>query len=87
MAKFRVLIKESAAKEIEALPNKKARQRVVARIRALADDPRPRGCEKLSGHHDRYRLRQGIYRVVYSISDKELLVFVVKVGHRKNVFR
>ena len=87
MAKFRVLIKESAAKEIEALPNKKARQRVVARIRALADDPRPRGCEKLSGHHDRYRLRQGIYRVVYSISDKELLVFVVKVGHRKDVFR
>jgi len=87
VAKFRVLIKESAAKELEALPNKKARQRVVARIRALADEPRPRGCEKLSGHHDRYRLRQGIYRVVYSISDKELLVFVVKVGHRKDVYR
>ncbi len=87
MARYRVLIKQSAAKELEALPNKKARQRVVARIRALADEPRPAGCEKLSGHHDRYRVRQGIYRVVYSISDKELLVFVVKVGHRKDVYR
>ena len=87
MARYRVLIKQSAAKELEALPNKKARQRVVARIRALADEPRPGGCEKLSGHHDRYRVRQGIYRVVYSISDKEMLVFVVKVGHRKDVYR
>jgi len=87
VARYRVLIKESAAKELEALPNKKARQRVVARIRALADEPRPAGCEKLSGHHDRCRVRQGIYRVVSSISDKELLVFVAKVGHRKDVYR
>jgi mRNA interferase RelE/StbE len=87
VARYRVLIKQSAAKELEALPNKNARQRVVARIRALADEPRPAGCEKLSGHRDRYRVRQGIYRVVYSISDKELLVFVVKVGHRKDVYR
>lgn len=87
MARYRVLIKRSAAKELEALPNKKARQRVVARIRVLADEPRPAGCEDLSGHHHRYRVRQGIYRVVYSIFDKELLVFVAKVGHRKDVYR
>ena len=87
MGRYKVLIKESAAKELEALPNKKARQRVVARIRALADEPRPAACEKLSGHHNRYRVRQGNYRVVYSITDEELLVFVVKIGHRKDVYR
>ncbi len=87
MARHRVLIKQSAAKELETLPNRKARQRMVARIRALAGEPRPAGCEKLSGHHARCRVRQGIYRVVYSISDKELLVVVVKVGHRKDVYR
>jgi mRNA interferase RelE/StbE len=87
VARFRILIKQSAAKKLEALPNKKARQRVVARIRALGDEPRPAGCEELSGHHDRYRIRQGVFRVVYSNSDKELLVYVVKVGHRKDVYR
>ena len=87
MARYRVLIKRSAVKELEGLPNKRARQRVVARIRALADEPRPAGCEKLSGRHGRYRVRQGSYRVVYSISDEELLVTVVKVGHRKDVYR
>ena len=87
MATYKVLIKASAAQELEDLPNKKVRQRVVERIRALAQDPRPAGCEKLSGHHDRYRVRQGVYRVVYSISDKDLLVQVVKVGHRREVYR
>jgi mRNA interferase RelE/StbE len=87
VATYKVLIKASAAQELEDLPNKKVRQRVVERIRALAQDPRPAGCEKLSGHHDRYRVRQGVYRVVYSISDKDLLVQVVKVGHRREVYR
>lgn len=87
MASYRVLIKASAAKELEALPNKKIRQRLVERIRALAGDPRPAGIEKLSGYHDRYRARQGVYRVVYSVSDRELLVYVIKVGHRKDVYR
>ena len=64
MATYKVLIKASAAQELEDLPNKKVRQRVVERIRALAQDPRPAGCEKLSGHHDRYRVRQGVYSVV-----------------------
>lgn len=86
MARYSVLIKPSAAREIEAIPQKKQRQRVVARIRALAEDPRPRGCEKLSGQ-DRYRIRQGEYRIVYSVEDDALVVYVVKVGQRGSVYR
>jgi mRNA interferase RelE/StbE len=85
MASYRVLVKRSAAKEIEALP-KKDRVRVVRRIGALADDPRPPGCEKLSAR-ERYRVRQGAYRIVYSIDDDVLTVWVVKVGHRSDVYR
>ena len=87
MANYRLLIKPSAVKELEALPSKKIRQRVVTRIRALAADPRPSGSEKLAGYDDHYRVRQGAYRVVYSVSDRELVVWVVKVGHRKDVYR
>jgi mRNA interferase RelE/StbE len=84
---YRLVIKPSAAKEIESLPNKKVRQQVVARIRALADDPRPPGCEKLSGSRDLYRVRQGNFRIVYSVSDEQLVVLVVRVRDRKNVYR
>ena len=87
MASYRVLIKPSAAKEIEAVDPKKDRQRIVAGIRSLADDPRPPGCEKLAGQDDRYRIRGGRYRVIYSVGDGELLVVVVRVGHRKAVYR
>ncbi len=76
MAKYKILIKASAAKEIERLPSRKDRRRVVDRIRSLADDPRPKGCEKLSGQ-ERYRLRQGNYRIIYSIADDILTVRVV----------
>ena len=86
MEKYRVLIKASAKKELLAIATKKDRQRIVRRIESLADDPRPRGCEKLSGHN-RYRIRQGNYRIVYGIEDDELLVWVVKVGHRGDVYR
>ena len=86
MARFEVLIKRSAVKEIESIPRKKDRQRVVRRIQALAEDPRPPGCRKLSGR-DRYRIRQGSLRVVYAIEDEQLIVYVVKVGHRKDVYR
>lgn len=86
MEKYRVLIKPSAKKELLAIATKKDRQRIVRRIEALADDPRPRGCEKLSGHN-RYRIRQGNYCIVYGIEDDELLVWVVKVGHRGDVYR
>ena len=86
MAKYKILIKASAAKEIERLPTRKDRRRVVEKIRKLADDPRPEGCEKLSGQ-DRYRVRQGNYRIIYSIADDRLVVHVVKVGDRKDVYR
>ncbi len=87
MASYRVLIKPSAAKEIEAVGQKEDRQRIVTRIRSLARDPRPFGSEKLSGKEDLYRLRVGRYRVVYSVADAELAVLIVRVGHRKNVYR
>ena len=85
MASYRLSIKPSAAKEIEALP-KNDRLRVIKRIKGLPENPRPPGCEKLSGH-DKYRVRQGEYRIVYSVSDEELIVLVVKVAHRREVYR
>lgn len=82
---YRIELKASAAREIEALPSPD-RRRVVERIGALADDPRPVGCEKLTSQ-ERYRVRQGDYRIVYSIEDEVLTVWVVKVGHRRDVYR
>ena len=86
MARFEVLIKPSAVKEIEAISNQRDRRRVVAKIRRLADDPRPPGCRKFSAS-ERYRVRQGVHRIVYSVEDEQLVVYVVKVGHRKDVYR
>jgi len=86
VARYSVLIKRSAAKEIEAIDSKKNRQRVVRRILGLADDPRLPGARKLSAR-EYYRIRQGEYRIVYSIGDDEAEVTVVKVGHRKDVYR
>ena len=87
MASYRVFIKPSAAKEIEAVGQKKDRQRIVAAIRSLAGDPRPVGVEKLSGQRDWYRVRVGRYRIIYSIGDAELFVMVVRVGHRREIYR
>jgi mRNA interferase RelE/StbE len=86
MGRYRVFIKPSAVREIEAVPEKKQRQRIVTKIEALSDEPRPFGCEKLSSR-EQYRLRQGAYRVVYAIDDEKVVVFVVKVGHRSGVYR
>ena len=87
MARYRLSIKQSAAKELEAVARRTDRQRLVARIEALAGDPRPPGCEKLAGHSGRYRVRQGDYRVVYSVDDGDRVVLIVKVGHRREVYR
>ena len=87
MARYRVIIKPSASKEIDAVGQKKDRQRIVLRIQSLGENPRPLDCEKLSGYLDRYRVREGNYRILYSIDDEKLLVDVVKVGHRKDVYR
>lgn len=85
MASYSVLITRTAAKELEAVPVTD-RKRIVSRIRALADDPRPARAEKLSGE-DKYRVRQGHYRILYEISDDVLIVTVVKIGHRREVYR
>ena len=87
MAAYKLLIKPSAAKEIETLGSKYDRQRIVSRIQSLSVDPRPQGCEKLAGYQDRYRLRQGNYRIVYLVADERFEVTVFKVGHRKYVYR
>lgn len=85
MGNYKVLIKPSAVREIESVP-KKDRLRIVRKIQALSDNPRPAGCEKLSGE-EKFRLRQGVYRVVYSIEDGAREVLVVKVAHRREVYR
>jgi mRNA interferase RelE/StbE len=87
VARYKVVIKPSASKEIGAVGQKKDRQRIVLRIQSLGENPRPFGCEKLSGHLDRYRVREGNYRIVYFIDDGKLLVDIIKVGHRKDVYR
>ena len=86
MASYRLFIKRSAARELESVGSKKDRRRLVARIRSLADDPRPPGCQKLSGA-EKYRVRQGRYRIVYSIEDDRLIVIVVRVAHRREAYR
>ena len=86
MASYRIEIKRSAFKEIDRISSKADRRRVLDRIWNLAANPRPPGCEKLTGQ-DRYRVRQGDYRIVYSIEDDRLIVYVVKVDHRKDVYR
>lgn len=85
MASYKLLIKRSAAKELEALPPK-VRRRVVSSIEGLGAAPRPEGVEKLSGQ-EKYRIRQGDYRVLYSIDDTAKTGTVVKIGHRRDVYR
>jgi mRNA interferase RelE/StbE len=87
VAGYRLLIKPSAIKEIEALGQRQDRQRIVKRISALASEPRPAGCEKLAGAEGRYRVRQGQFRIVYSVDDVARSVEIVKVGHRREVYR
>jgi mRNA interferase RelE/StbE len=85
VASYSVFIKRTAAKELEAVPLRD-RRRLVVRIEALATDPRPMGVQKLSGE-EKYRLRQGNYRVLYEIVDEDLVVTVVRIGHRRDVYR
>jgi mRNA interferase RelE/StbE len=84
---YSVFIKPSAGKEFEAVDQRKDRERLAERIRSLAAGPRPPGCDKLSGHAELYRVRVGRYRVVYSIDDAASEVHVIKIGHRKDVYR
>ena len=84
MASYNIVIKPSAVKELERIP-KKDRIRVANRIRTLADDPRPHGHQKLSGQ-ERYRVRQGVYRIIYSIEDVVRIVQIVKIAHRGEAY-
>jgi len=85
VASYNLLIKPSAAKELENLPAK-LRQKIARKIQALAGDPRPHGSEKLSGEH-LYRIRHGDYRIVYGIQDKAMSVVVIRIAHRRDVYR
>ena len=85
MASYRISLKQSVLKDLKPLPAHD-RARVMDRIAALADDPRPHGCEKLSAL-ERYRIRVGDCRIVYAVEDAELVVWVVRIGHRRDVYR
>ena len=85
MAKYKVLIRKSAASELARIPKEDLR-RIVEKILSLAEEPRSQGCEKLSAQ-ERYRIRQGDYRVVYSVDDASRVVEIVKIGHRSEVYR
>ncbi len=85
MAEYKLFFKRSVKKDLLAIPTKDLK-RILKKIESLGNNPRPAGCEKLSGQ-EKYRLRQGTYRIIYSIQDFELTVWVVKVGHRKDVYR
>ena len=85
MAEYKIYFKKSVEKDFQSIP-KKDLKKILKVIESLAKEPRPSGCRKLSGQ-ERYRLRQGQYRIIYSIQDNEISVWIVKVGHRKNVYR
>jgi mRNA interferase RelE/StbE len=85
VASYKILIKPSAVKEIESIPQKD-RSRIVYRIQGLAENPRPHGCEKLSDQ-EKYRVRQGKYRILYQVFDAEVIVIVVRVAHRKKAYK
>jgi mRNA interferase RelE/StbE len=83
---YSIRIKRSASKQLEKLPQKVA-ERLVKVIDNLAENPRPDGVKKLQGTENYYRIRLTDYRIIYSIADNELIVEVIKVGHRKDVYK
>lgn len=85
MAAYKIYFRKSVQKDFSVIP-KRDLKRIIKRIERLGENPRPAGGEKLTGQ-ERYRLRQGRYRIVYSIQDDELTVWIVKVGHRKDIYR
>ncbi len=86
MASYEIEITRTAEKQLKKLPRKE-RERVVAAVLRLADEPRPRGSRKLAGYDDVFRIRVGTYRVLYSVSGGRLVIIILKVGHRRDVYR
>lgn len=84
MAKYSIEFRKSVEKELKSIP-KKDQIRILQRVALLRDDPRPSGCKKLSGQ-ERYRLRQGSSRILYEIRDEKLVITVVKIGDRRDVY-
>ena len=84
---YRLTLKKSASKEIQAVSGKKTLDRLIEKIKELANNPRPEGSEKLAGRLNLYRFRQGDYRVIYSVGDQSRLVDIIKIGHRRHVYR
>jgi mRNA interferase RelE/StbE len=87
VASYKILIKSSAGKELAEVGSKSDREKLVTRIQGLATNPRPHGSEKLAGYADRYRVRQGNYRVIYLIDEGANVVTIYSIGHRKDVYR
>ena len=85
MANYKVLIKPSAVKELKKIP-KKQLQKITERIQTFSTDPRPPGCEKLAAQNA-YRIRQGTYRIIYTIEDDQLIILIIKIGHRRDIYR
>jgi mRNA interferase RelE/StbE len=86
MARYDLRVKPSVVKDLRGVPKADV-QRILGRIEALRDDPRAPGCEKLSGADELYRVRQGVYRIVYAIHDEQVIVEVIRIGHRGQVYR
>ena len=84
MGKYRIYIKPTAVKELQRIPKKDV-TRIIEKVRGLSSDPRPPGCEKLS-LEEKYRIRQGKYRIIYAIEEDKLVILVIKIGHRKDVY-
>jgi mRNA interferase RelE/StbE len=85
MASYKLVVKRSVAKELRPLPKKDV-ARILQCIDSLREEPRPTGSEKLSGQ-ERYRIRQGVYRIIYEVTDEALIVTVVKIGHLRHVYK
>ncbi len=83
---YSILLAPPAERQLKTLAQP-VQKRIVKRLRTLRDNPRPQGVKKLAGEEDLYRIREGDYRIIYTIRDKELIVLVVKIGNRKDVYR
>ena len=87
MGAYSITIKKTASKELQAISEKETFMRLIEKIKSLAMDPRPQGAEKLAGRSNLFRIRQGNYRVVFSVDDQARVIDVIKVGHRRDVYR
>ena len=87
MGDYSLSVKSSAAKELQSISDKATLTRLIEKVKSLATQPRPSGSEKLAGRPNLYRVRQGNYRVIYSVDDEKQVVDVVKVGHRIDIYR